>query len=56
VYGEVKNIEKKVSPYIVPYEMLPKEIKDKDRDAIRNIPDLLKMVGLAAYDKKADTS
>ena len=51
VYGEVKNAEKKISPYLVPYGELPEEIKDHDRDTIRNIPDLLGMIGMAAYVK-----
>ena len=49
-YGEVKDTEKKVSPYIVPYEDLTEEIKDYDRDAIRNIPKLAYMIGMAVYE------
>jgi hypothetical protein len=51
VYGEVKDIDHKVSPYLLPYENLPDDIKDKDRDTIRNIPVLLKMIGFGAYKK-----
>lgn len=54
MYGEVKNTEMKISPYLVPYDELTEEIKDNDRDVIRNIPDLLGMVGMAAYVKKAN--
>ena len=49
VYGEVKNIEKKISPYIVPFDKLTGEIKDLDRDTIRNIPELLGMIGMSIY-------
>jgi hypothetical protein len=48
-YGEIKNIEKKISPYIVPYDELTEEIKDLDRDTIRNIPELLDMIGMNIY-------
>ncbi|MCJ7717264.1 MAG: RyR domain-containing protein, partial [Anaerolineales bacterium] len=53
-YGEVKNAEKKISPYLVPYQELSEETKDLDRDTIRNIPGLLGMIGMAVYVKKAN--
>ena len=49
VYGEVKDIEKKISPYILPYDELPEEIKELDRDTIRNIPELLERIGMNIY-------
>ena len=54
MYGEVKNTEKKITPYLVPYDELSEEIKEFDRDTVRNIPDLLGMVGMAVYVKKAN--
>ena len=48
-YGGIKNVEKKISPYIVSYGKLTEEIKDLDRDTIRNIPELLSMVGMNIY-------
>ncbi|MCJ7734420.1 MAG: RyR domain-containing protein, partial [Anaerolineales bacterium] len=51
-YGEVKDPEKKISPYLVPYHELSEEVKNLDRDTIRNIPILLGMIGMAAYVKK----
>lgn len=53
VYGEVKDAEKKISPYIVPYDELTEEIKELDRDTIRNIPVLLGMIGMSIYRKQA---
>jgi hypothetical protein len=50
-FGEVKNAKKKISPYLVPYDELTEEIKDLDRDPVRNIPNLLGMVGMAIYVK-----
>lgn len=56
VYGEVKNTAKKISPNLVSYDQLSEDIKDKDRDAIRNIPELLEMVGFGVYEKKGKIS
>lgn len=41
-----KDVEKKQSPYLVPYSELSEEIKDYDRDTIRNISKLVEMIGL----------
>jgi hypothetical protein len=49
IYGEDRNAENKTSPYLVPYDELSEEIKDLDRDTIRNIPALLDSIGAAAY-------
>lgn len=55
-YGEIKDNDNKISPYLVPYDELSEEIKNLDRDTIRNIPALLGMIGMAAYVKKRDGS
>jgi hypothetical protein len=47
--GMQKDVEKKVSPYMVPYEKLPEEIKDYDREAVRAIIPLLNSVGIHVY-------
>lgn len=44
-----RNAEAKTSPYLVPYDQLSEEIKDYDRDAIRNIPALAERGGMAVY-------
>ncbi len=49
VYGQKKDAAKKISPYIVPYEKLSEEIKELDRDTIRNIPLLASMIGMSVY-------
>lgn len=48
-YGAVKNVEQKISPYLKPYDELSEEIKELDRDTIRNIPELLTMIGMDIY-------
>jgi hypothetical protein len=35
----------------VPYDALSEEIKELDRDTIRNIPELLSMIGMAVHGK-----
>lgn len=41
-----KDIEQKKSPYLVPYQELSEEIKNYDRDVIRNISKLADIIGL----------
>jgi len=47
-YGAVKDTERKVSPYLVPFDELDEAVKENDRDTIRNIPNLLGMIGMKA--------
>jgi len=44
-YGPVKDKHKKIHPCLVPWEKLPEDEKEKDRDSIRNLPLLVGMVG-----------
>ena len=41
-----KDIDKKTTPWLVPYEDLPDEEQEKDREAVRGIPKILAKVGL----------
>jgi hypothetical protein len=50
VYGAEKDEVGRVSPYLVPFEDLSEDIKEIDRDTIRNIPILLDMIGMAIYE------
>jgi hypothetical protein len=52
-YGKVKDTAKKITPYLVPYHQLSEDIKEKDRDVIRNIPALLDRIGMAACRKQS---
>ena len=49
VYGPSKINEKKITPYLIPYDMLPEDVKDKDRDPGRDIIELLDLIGLKVY-------
>lgn len=43
--GETKNLQAKISPSLITYEKLSKQEKDWDREAVKNIPSVLKLVG-----------
>lgn len=40
-----KNISLKTHPDLIPYEELSESAKEKDRDIVRNLPELLKLTG-----------
>ncbi len=44
-----KNIKKKTSPYLVPWEKLPDEIKEYDRNMVRGLPSFLAQAGFQIY-------
>ncbi len=44
-----KNIERKTSPYLVDWELLPDTVKEFDRNTVRNMPAFLARVGLCVY-------
>jgi voltage-gated potassium channel Kch len=46
-----KDVANKITPFLIPYEELTEEIKDLDRDTIRNIPLLLAKTGFSIYRK-----
>jgi ppGpp synthetase/RelA/SpoT-type nucleotidyltranferase len=46
-WAEERDVTNRHSPYLVDWLSLPEEIKDRDRQAVRAIPDLLAGVGLA---------
>lgn len=46
VWGEAKDVEERISPYLVSWSRLPEEIKKHDRQAVRTIPELLASLGL----------
>jgi len=51
-YGKEKDIVKKISPYLVPWDQLSEEIKDYDRNPVRNIPKNLVSIGIEMVKKK----
>ncbi|MFQ5864543.1 MAG: NAD-binding protein [bacterium] len=44
-----KNIKKKTSPYLVPMQELPEEIKELDRNTVRELPLFLAQAGFQIY-------
>ena len=41
--------DRKKSPYLVPWKDLPESVRDYSRQAVRNIPSLLGMIGQRVY-------
>ena len=41
-----KDVERKTTPYLIPFDELPDDIADLDREAVRHIPDALALVDL----------
>ena len=50
-YGIVKDVSRKISPYLLPWEKLSEEVKEYDRDAVRKIPKNLTEIGLEIFKK-----
>ena len=46
MYGIVKDVSAKTSPYLVEWEDLPDRAREWNRSAVRDIPMLLAAVGL----------
>ena len=44
-----KDAERKTTPYLVPWEELPEEIREYDRETVRAIPAFLKEAGFQVY-------
>ena len=51
----VKNKELKTTPWLIPYSQLPEEMKEFDRDPVRNIPALLARIDLKVVRLKETT-
>jgi hypothetical protein len=49
VYGEEKDTDNKISPYLVSFDELPDDIKIYDRQSIYAIPVILKELGYETY-------
>lgn len=50
--GPKKDIKKKITPYLVPWEDLDDDIKEEDRSPVRNLPKYLAKIGYTIYQKK----
>ena len=53
-HGNAKDVEKRISPCIAPWDALAEDVKDYDRRAVRGWPQLLLDAGLVVYKKDAD--
>jgi voltage-gated potassium channel Kch len=50
--GPERNKERKETPFLIPYDQLSEEIKEYDREAVRQIPALLAKINLKIYRMK----
>jgi ppGpp synthetase/RelA/SpoT-type nucleotidyltranferase len=46
IWGEKRDILKKISPFLVPWAQLPDSVKEWDRETIRTIPEFLAKIGM----------
>ena len=46
VFGEIKDVQKRTSPYMVPWERLEEDIREYDREAVRNMIAVLDRIGI----------
>jgi hypothetical protein len=49
VYGPERDPDRKISPYLAPYDELPHDVQDLDRQAVRAIPNLLERAKFEVY-------
>jgi ppGpp synthetase/RelA/SpoT-type nucleotidyltranferase len=47
--GPEKNIAKKINPYLVSWEILPDDVREWDRNAVRKLPEMLAKLGYEIY-------
>lgn len=45
-WGPERNVEGKMTPYLVPWHVLSEEVKEWDRNAVREIPQYLAKIGI----------
>lgn len=48
-WGKEKDVEKKISPYLVSWDELSEEVREWDRQTVRKIPEFLASVGFEIY-------
>jgi hypothetical protein len=49
VYGEQRNVGKKISPYLVPWDSLADDVKEWDRQPVRELPKFLAKAKFEIY-------
>ena len=49
VYGDEKDSDNRISPYMAPWGAIPESIKEYDREAVRNMVPILKGMGIKVY-------
>lgn len=52
--GRIRDVKRKLSPYLVAWESLTEEVRNLDRDAVRHIPALLALAGFTVRRAQLD--
>jgi hypothetical protein len=55
-YGPEKDIDKKISPVLIPWGDLPENEKEKDRNPVREMPNFLARAGFQIYRRSGKSS
>jgi len=55
-FDEQKNDKTRKTPYLTDWDKLNEDIKEYDRDAVRNIPSVLELIGMKAIRQKEQQS
>jgi hypothetical protein len=55
-FGPQKDVNAKLSPYIIPYNLLTEPIKQLDRDAVNNVFPLIHAISMKVYKLKEEQS
>jgi ppGpp synthetase/RelA/SpoT-type nucleotidyltranferase/putative lipoic acid-binding regulatory protein len=53
-WGEKKDVNKKINPYIISWSKLPEDVKNYDRETVRKIPEFLAKIGLEIRRRSED--
>ena len=51
-YGPKKDVDKLITPYLVPWDELPEDIQQYDIEPVKNIPSLMQSIGLKVVRSK----
>lgn len=47
--GQKKDLDRRINPYLIPWDQLPEDVKDWDRNTVRKIPEMLAKIGYEVY-------
>lgn len=48
-FGKKKDLNRRINPYLIPWDQLPEDVKDWDRHTVRKIPGMLAKIGYEVF-------